>query len=223
MAVSPEQQAQIIALLEQGLSSPEIAHKVGVGTMVVAGYKASLSRVGKRESEEVVEAVETTFRLERDLQDALRRNIEQLENGLKIADGGQEQRVTSGFIDITAQDQQGTIVVIELKAGTADRETIGQILGYMGDLSNKEKPVRGIIVARDFALAAVSALGAVTNLQLKKYSCKFSFEAVDGATAEFGSNPTGCVTPKPLVWLAVSHVHGITTQKRANRLLRQCG
>ena len=152
--------------------------------MVVAGYKASLSRAAKRESEEVVEAVETTFRLERDLQDALRRNIERLENGLKIADGGQEQRVASGSIDITSQDQQGTIVVIELKAGTADREAIGQILGYMGDLSNKEKPVRGIIVARDFALAAVSALGAVTNLQLKKYSYKFSFESVDGVTVD---------------------------------------
>jgi len=179
MSVSPEQKTQILALIEQGLSSPEIAHTVGVGTMVVAGYKASLSRASNSESEEVVDAVETTFGLERDLQEALRRNIEQLEGGLKIADGGREQKVASGFIDITAQDEQGKMVVIELKAGTADRETIGQILGYMGDLSKKEKPVRGIIVARDFSPAAVSVLGAVDNLQLKRYGFKFLFKAVD--------------------------------------------
>ena len=184
MAVSTEQRTRIFALMEQGLSSSEIAHKVGVGTMVVAGFKASVARTAKTESEEVAEAEETKLGLERDLQDALRRNIEQLESGLKIADGGKEQKVASGFIDITAQDQQGKIVVVELKAGTADRETIGQIIGYMGDLTNKEQPVRGIIVARDFALAAVSALGAVTNLQLKKYSFKFSFEAVDSVAAD---------------------------------------
>ena len=76
------------------------------------------------------------------------------------------------------------MVVIELKAGTADRETIGQILGYMGDLGNERKPVRGIIIARDFAPAAVSALRAVSNLQLKRYDFKFSFEAVDPVAAQ---------------------------------------
>src|ERR1035438_4106553 len=161
MSVSPEQKAQILALIERGLSSPEIAQQVGVGKMVVAGYRASIARERNAESEEVIAAVETTFGLERDLQGALRSNIDQLETGLKIMDGGKEQKVASGFIDITALVQLGKIVVIELKAGTADRETVGQILGYMGDLSRTEKPVRGIIVARDFAPATVSALGAL--------------------------------------------------------------
>jgi RecB family endonuclease NucS len=146
--------------------------------MVVAGYRAALARECNAETEEVIAAVETTFGLERDLQSALRNNIEPLETGLKVTDGGKEQKVASGFIDITAQDQQGQIVIIELKAGTADRETIGQILGYMGDLSHAGKRVRGIIVARDFALAAVSALGALTNLELKEYSFRFSFKSV---------------------------------------------
>jgi RecB family endonuclease NucS len=128
--------------------------------------------------EEVEQAIHTTFSLERDLQLALRANIEQLEHGLKVADGGTEQTVASGRIDITAEDHNGNRVVIELKAGTADRETIGQILGYMGDLSQSKKPVRGIIVAGDFAPATISALGALPNLQLKKYSFKFSFESV---------------------------------------------
>ena len=40
--------------------------------------------------------------LERDMQAALRRAIEQLELGLEIVDDGAERSVSSGFIDITA-------------------------------------------------------------------------------------------------------------------------
>ena len=178
MAVSHQQKERILTLIEQGLPSADIASQVGVGKMVVAGYRAAIARERNAESEEVIAAVETTFGLERDLQGALRSNIEQLEAGLSITDGGKEQKVASGFVDITAQDRKGQIVVIELKAGSADRETIGQILGYMGDLSRIGKPVRGIIVARDFTLAAVSALGALDNLQLRKYNFRFAFEPV---------------------------------------------
>ena len=42
------------------------------------------------------------FGLERDLQKALRASIHQLEPGLKIVDGGTEQTVEAGRIDITA-------------------------------------------------------------------------------------------------------------------------
>jgi hypothetical protein len=82
--------------------------------------------------QQTVEAIETTFGLERDLQNALRANIEQLEEGLKISDGGKEQIVPSGRIDITAEDQRGARVIIELKAGTADRDAVGQVLSYKG-------------------------------------------------------------------------------------------
>jgi len=82
---------------------------------------------------EVAEAVQTTFGLHRDLQETLRHNIEQVGPGLEITDEGKEQKVDSGFIDITAEDSSGSAVVIELKAGTPDRGTIGQILGYIGE------------------------------------------------------------------------------------------
>ena len=52
------------------------------------------------------EAIEITFSLERDLQAALRKNIETLEQGLKIIDGGKERNTAAGRIDITAQDLQ---------------------------------------------------------------------------------------------------------------------
>src|SRR5271170_3862558 len=66
--------------------------------------------------------------LERDLQTSLRARIEQLEPGLTIIDGGAERSVESGFIDITARDGSGAIVVIELKAGKARRESVSQVL-----------------------------------------------------------------------------------------------
>lgn len=128
--------------------------------------------------EETADAIETTFGLERDLQLALRKNIEQLESGLKVADGNKEQIVDSGRIDITAEDSSGATVIIELKAGAADREAVAQILGYMGDLMNAGKNVRGILVAGDFPFGTIAAARAVPNLQLRKYRFQFSFEAV---------------------------------------------
>src|SRR2546429_4614470 len=85
---------------------------------------------------EVASAFDAAFGLERDLQLALRRSIEQLEPGLTIIDGDREQTVPSGRIDITACDQRGATIVIELKVGPADRDAVGQILSYMGDLTD---------------------------------------------------------------------------------------
>lgn len=129
--------------------------------------------------EETADAIETTFGLERDLQLALRKNIERLESGLKIVDGNKEQIVDSGRIDITAEDSSGTTVIIELKAGAADREAVAQILAYMGDLMQTRNAVRGILVAGDFPPRTLAAARAVPNLQLRKYGFQFSFETID--------------------------------------------
>ncbi len=180
--VSADERTQILALLGQGLNTHQIAGQLGLTVQQVAAIKAHITMgtyaPPSAESEEVAEAIETTFGLERDLQAALRANIEQLDTGLKITDGGKEQTVASGRIDITAEDQTGTRVVIELKTGSADRDAIGQILSYMGDLAETNKSVRGILVAGDFSARALSAARAVPNIQRKKYSFKFSFESV---------------------------------------------
>lgn len=118
-----------------------------------------------------------TFALERDLQSALRSHIEQLEPGLKIIDGGRERIVEAGRIDITAEDAEGRLVVIELKAGTAPPDSMTQLLAYMGSITHEaDKPVRGILLARNFHQRVVFAAQAVPNVQLKEYSFRFSFE-----------------------------------------------
>ncbi len=120
--------------------------------------------------------------LERDMQAALRREIDQLEDGLIIIDDGAERSVESGFIDITAKDATGAIVVIELKTGVAGRGAIGQILSYMGDVANENDGgnVRGIIVASEFDGKAKAAARMVPNLRLRKYSVRFAFSDGNG-------------------------------------------
>ena len=121
--------------------------------------------------------------LERDLQAALRDCIEQLEPGLDIVDGGAERSVASGFIDITAKAPDGTVVVIELKAGTARREAIGQVLSYMGDIADKEPAgVRGILVAGEFDDKARAAARVVPSLSLRRYRVKFEFSPPGNTT-----------------------------------------
>ena len=122
---------------------------------------------------------EITFGLERDLQSALRGDITQLEPGLTIIDGNSERLTEAGRVDITARDDHGTVVVIELKAGAARPAIIAQIMAYIGAIQNEEtEPVRGIIVAGDFNPRVILAARAIANLELRQYSFKFSFEEV---------------------------------------------
>ena len=124
--------------------------------------------------------------LERDLQAALRGCIDQLEAGLHVTDGGDERSVASGFIDITAKDRNGKVVVIELKAGTARRDAIGQVLSYMGDVADEESAeVRGILVAGEFDDKARAAARVVPGLSLRRYRVKFEFSP-PGNTASPG-------------------------------------
>lgn len=182
MSPLPEdQKSRIIALLREGkLSRDRIAAKTGVSPGTVSAIKAHVTMgtyVEPSEAEEVIEATVTTFGLERDLQKALRSNIEHLEKGLKIIDGGKEKVTEAGRIDILAEDQKGAIVIIELKAGNAASDCVPQILSYMGALGKTEKkPIRGILVAGDFPPRVVFAAQAVPSLQLKKYTFKFLFK-----------------------------------------------
>ena len=188
MPLSDEQRQAIKSLLGNGLDNQEIATQLSVSPRTIAAVKAHMtmgtySNDGSGVADiqaEVASAVDTAFGLERDLQQALRRSIEQLESGLAIIDGGTEQTVASGRIDIIARDQSGSAVIIELKAGNADRDAVGQLLAYMGDLMDRETQVRGVLVAREFTLRAVSAARAAANIRLIKYGFRFTFQTVAG-------------------------------------------
>jgi len=142
---------------------------------------AAIAKVSKVASEilNTEEAQKAKVSLERDLQAALRENIGQIEPGLVIIDGGKEKEVPSGRTDILAIDAHKRTVVIELKVGQADREVIGQILSYMGDLQAETKePVRGIVIARDFTSRAIAASKPVPGIELREYEFNFSFKKI---------------------------------------------
>ncbi len=184
--VTDDQKAQIIDLLEAGgISREQIASQVGVSPSTVSAIKAHITMgtyksaaASDAETEELIEASETTFGLERDLQAALRSNIEQLESGLRIVDDGKERTTDAGRIDITAKDRSEALVAIELKAGTATPDALTQLLAYMGALATEKDTVRGILVAGDFHPRVVFAARAVPNVQLRRYRFKFSFEPI---------------------------------------------
>ncbi len=137
-----------------------------------------------KDVEEAVNEHTQLIGLERDLQAALRRAIEQLEPGLEIIDDGAERSVSSGFIDITARDARGSIVVIELKTGTARQNAVAQVLSYMGDVADEEPDaeVRGILVASDFDKKARAAARVVPTLSLRAYKVNFEFTNADEAS-----------------------------------------
>ena len=124
--------------------------------------------------------------LESDLQRALRENIRQIESGLTVVDGGSEKQVrfgptTRGRIDILAKDQDGTLVVIELKAGQAEDPAVSQIASYMEALRKEytsSPRIRGLLIAYDFSDRAVHASRLVPALTLRRYRFRFDFTTV---------------------------------------------
>ncbi|WP_119393476.1 endonuclease NucS domain-containing protein [Salinibius halmophilus] len=122
------------------------------------------------------EAKPQTIGLEKDMQAAIRQNIGQIEQGLRITDNGRERSVETGFIDITAEDSDSTPVVIELKTGVAGQRAVAQILSYIGSVMEEEGTdnVRGILIASEFDRKARAAAKVVPNLTLMRY--KFSFQ-----------------------------------------------
>jgi hypothetical protein len=141
-----------------------------------AGSNASLGDA-EQDSLDDYDGVGRTFALERDLQAALRANIQQLESGLVVADDGIEARVEAGLIDILAKDSEGRWVVIELKADVARPAAATQLLAYMACIAaERQGEVRGVLVASDFDRKIILAARALPTLVLKRYRFQFAFE-----------------------------------------------
>jgi hypothetical protein len=117
--------------------------------------------------------------LERDLQKFLARNLHLIEPGLKATPDYQlEEHVTEvGRIDLFCFDAKGRYVVVELKAGVAGDDAIGQILGYMAWVRENVQggeTARGIIVCRDATERLKAASKLIPDLRIKKYDIAFT-------------------------------------------------
>lgn len=144
--------------------------------------------VGERpptDEEIETEGMELSFGLERDLEEHISRNLDQLEEGLRLysAEGisGRQYNTDVGRIDLLALDKKDNFVVIELKVGLATDRVVGQILGYVRYVRRnlaKGKDVRGFIIANDFDERLKYAVAELPKIRLKKYMVKFEFKDI---------------------------------------------
>jgi RecB family endonuclease NucS len=119
------------------------------------------------------------FRYERELQDAIRRQLTQVEPGLVEADGGRERLVATGKIDIVALDLAGHFVVIELKVGPCPHGALEQVLAYSTDLEAETgTPCRAILVASQFSDRIRAAAKRARDISLVTYELQLGLAEV---------------------------------------------
>jgi RecB family endonuclease NucS len=117
------------------------------------------------------------FRYERELQQAIRRQLALVEPGLVEADGGHERSVATGKIDIVARDQAGHFVVIELKAGLCPQGALEQVLAYTSDLEAETgTPCRAVLVASQFSERIKAAAKRAQGVSLVTYELQLDLE-----------------------------------------------
>jgi RecB family endonuclease NucS len=137
-----------------------------------------------REVEEVIDPPPEpgiAFRLEHDMQRALRAELDKLEPGLVEADGGREYRVSTGEIDILARDATGAFVVIELKAGRCPAGALEQVLGYAQALREERDDagsVRIFLIAAEFSDRIRAAARMIPGVMLRSYRFSLRFQDV---------------------------------------------
>lgn len=92
---------------------------------------------------------------------------------------GREYPTGVGFIDILAEDAEGSLYVFELKRGKSADHTVGQILRYMGWLKHhfaSGVEVRGVIVAKTLGEKLKYAVSAVPDLHAFAYDVSFALK-----------------------------------------------
>lgn len=156
------------------------------GTSVVEDRQASLfGEKGLEDMESEQISSEAMISFERNLEEYILRNLNQIEDGLRLYSEkgirGRQLNTDVGRIDILAMDENDNLVVIELKAGTANYPVVGQILGYISWVRQniaKDRKVRGIIIADDFDKKLKYASSETANVSLKTYEVNFTFKNV---------------------------------------------
>lgn len=121
----------------------------------------------------------TAFKIEKEMQSAIRKDLQTLEAGLNAVDDGVEVSTSTGRVDILARDAAGVLTAIELKAGNCPAGAIEQVLGYAQSLSEeREEPTRAILIAASFSDRQKAAAKRSSGLLLKSYTYQMSYETI---------------------------------------------
>jgi endonuclease len=159
--------------------------KIKTGAIEVPGFTGDEEANDVKEDDveaEIEDTIEASLSLERDLHSYLAGRVDKIEHGLGIVENGVEYQTDAGRIDILARDKANNLVVIELKAGKAKDNALGQLLGYMGCISTSAEfinsSVRGILIASNFEQRVIYASRGLPNLKLVKYQLSFEFQEI---------------------------------------------
>ena len=109
---------------------------------------------------------------ERNLEDYIVDQLEAIEPGLRLEK--RQLSTPAGRLDLLCKDANGNYVVVELKRTKGTDQVVGQILRYMGWLSEAHgtDKVRGIVVVAKKDQALSYALMAVPNVQVKEFKVR---------------------------------------------------
>lgn len=152
-------------------------------TEILSTYRDSLDLEVKDETSVVSSGL---FYMEKQLEEFIIENWNESEFGKSLdliyEDGllkSQQYRTDIGIIDILARDKAtGSFVVIELKRNQSSDDTVGQVLRYMGWVTEnlKEKHVRGIIVAGTYDEKLYYAQNMIQAVDVFLYEVQFKLK-----------------------------------------------
>lgn len=135
------------------------------------------------------EGAELLFAVESHLRDFIARNISNIKlhgAGLRLyvdpsGRDGIEYPTGVGPIDVLAQEDNGDLVVFELKLSRGPDRAVGQLLRYMGWV-NKHlvagRIVSGVIVAHDIDEKLKYAVSVASNVTVFEYKVRFDLNQV---------------------------------------------
>jgi restriction system protein len=107
---------------------------------------------------------------EQNLEDFVVQDLTKIESGLCLV--GRQLNTAAGRLDLLCQDALGNYVVVELKKTKGTDQVIGQILRYMGWVTEAypQKNVRGIVIVGKKDDALRYAIKALANVEAKEFT-----------------------------------------------------
>lgn len=85
-------------------------------------------------------------------------------------------------IDIQAIENAQDLVVVEMEVSKGHDRAVGQILQYVGDLTELGGPgqkVKGMLIARSISDDLSSAISRISNVELYEYALSISLTKID--------------------------------------------
>lgn len=116
---------------------------------------------------------------EKHVEDVLEDKPFLLEDGLEFID--RQYTTSNGIIDLILRDKEGKLVVAEIKRGTANDETLTQVLNYMDVIDNyfDAKDVRGMIICEEYGPRLKNAVNLLVrkgqDIKLVEYKSEIGF------------------------------------------------